>query len=78
MIHLPGVLAAANEVQRVCQEQRWRFCFERVLIRQHGKLDLTLIRAELIPLLEHKGELEASAKLERMLATVERRLRAKP
>jgi hypothetical protein len=30
------------------------------------------------PLLELKSELEASAKLERMLAAVERRLRAKP
>jgi hypothetical protein len=51
---------------------------ERVLIRQHGKLDLKLIRSELTPLLELKGETEALDKLERMLATVERRLRAKP
>ena len=48
---------------------------ERVLIRQHGKLDLALVRSELKPLLELKGEPEALDKLERMLATVERRLR---
>jgi hypothetical protein len=51
---------------------------ERVLVRQHGNLDLKLIRSELKPLLELKGETEALDKLERMLATVERRLRAKP
>ena len=50
---------------------------ERVLIRQHGKLDLRLIRSELKPLLELKGELDALDKLERMLITVERRLKAK-
>ena len=50
---------------------------ERVLIRQHGKLDLAQVRAELKPLLELKGEPEALDKLERMLATVERRLRTK-
>ena len=27
MIHLPGVLAAAEEVQNLCQRQGWRFCF---------------------------------------------------
>ena len=27
MIHLPGVLAAAGEVQGFCQRQAWRFCF---------------------------------------------------
>jgi hypothetical protein len=51
---------------------------ERVLIRQHGKLNFGQIRAELTPLLELKGEREALDKLERMIATVERRLRAKP
>ncbi|MBM3839162.1 MAG: hypothetical protein FJ398_14585 [Verrucomicrobia bacterium] len=51
---------------------------ERVLIRQHGKLDLKQIRAELKPLLELKGEPEALEKLEQILATVERRLNAKP
>ncbi len=50
---------------------------ERVLIRQHGKLDLALVRSELKPLLELKGEPESLDKLERMLATVERRLRTK-
>lgn len=50
---------------------------ERVLIRQHGKLDLAQVRSELKPLLELKGEPEALDKLERMLATVERRLRMK-
>lgn len=49
---------------------------ERVLIRQHGKLDLDLVRAELEPLLDLKGEPEAMEKLRRMFATVERRLGA--
>lgn len=51
---------------------------ERVLIRQHGKLDLDQVRSELKPLLELKGELEALDKFERMIVSVERRLRAKP
>jgi len=51
---------------------------ERVLIRQHGKLDLAQVRAELKPLLELKGAVEAMDRLERMLVTVEHRLRAKP
>lgn len=51
---------------------------ERVLIRQSGKLNLAQVRSELRPLLELKGELEARDKLERMLAKVEQRLRAKP
>lgn len=50
---------------------------ERVLTRQHGKLDWKQIRAELGPLLELKGAVEAMAKLERILVTVEQRLRAK-
>ena len=50
---------------------------ERVLIRQHGKLNLEQIRAELKPLLDLKGEIEALEKLERLIATVEQRLRAK-
>jgi hypothetical protein len=50
---------------------------ERVLTRQHGKLDWKLVRAELKPLLELKGAVEAMDKLEQMLATVERRLRTK-
>lgn len=50
---------------------------ERMLIRQHGKLNLNQVRSELKPLLELKGEPEALDKLERMLATVERRLRTK-
>src|SRR5712671_4072811 len=45
---------------------------ERVLIRQHGKLNLTQIHAELKPLLELKGENEALDKLDRLQATVER------
>jgi len=51
---------------------------ERVLTRRHGKLNLTQIRAELKPLLELKGAPESLDKLERMLATVERRLKSKP
>lgn len=27
MIHLPAVLAAAEEVQAFCQKQGWTFCF---------------------------------------------------
>ena len=50
---------------------------ERILIRQHGRLNLAQIRSELKPLLELKGESDALDKLERMLATVERRLHAK-
>jgi hypothetical protein len=50
---------------------------ERVLTRQHGKLNLKQIRAELKPLLELKGAPESLDKLERLLATVERRLQTK-
>src|SRR5437588_1204376 len=51
---------------------------ERILIRQHGKLNFEQIRSELKPLLELKGENEGLEKLERLQATVERRLQAKP
>lgn len=51
---------------------------ERVLTRQHGKLDLAQIREELPPLLELKGEPEAMAKLEQKIAIVDRRLRSNP
>jgi hypothetical protein len=51
---------------------------ERVLIRQHGKLDWKLIRSELKPLLDLKCEPEALDKLEELAETVERRLRTKP
>jgi len=50
---------------------------ERILVRQHGKLNLVQIRSELQPLLELKGESEALDKLDRSLATVERRLASK-
>jgi|ERR1051325_4429545 hypothetical protein len=50
---------------------------ERILIRQHGKLNLGQIRSELKPLLELKGEMDALAKLDQKLTTVERRLRSK-
>jgi hypothetical protein len=50
---------------------------EGVLIRQHGKLDLGQIRAELKPLLELKGAPESLDKLQRMLDTVERRLKTR-
>ncbi|MBM3888600.1 MAG: nucleotidyl transferase AbiEii/AbiGii toxin family protein [Verrucomicrobia bacterium] len=49
---------------------------ETVLIRQHGKLDLLLIRSELAPLLELKGEPESLETLERMISDVEGRLRS--
>ena len=48
---------------------------ERILTRQHGKLDLSQIREELQPLLELKGEPEAFARLERKIATIDRRVR---
>jgi hypothetical protein len=50
---------------------------ERVLVRQHGKMDLAQVRSELKPLLELKGEPDAMDKLERMIATVERRIFSK-
>lgn len=48
---------------------------ERILTRQHGKLDLGQIRDELRPLLELKEEPEALARLDQKVATVDRRLR---
>lgn len=51
---------------------------ERVLVRQHGKLNMTQIHTELKPLLELKGEMELLDKFERKIATVTQRLRAKP
>jgi hypothetical protein len=51
---------------------------ERVLTRQHGRLDLDLIRTELKPLLELKGAPEARDKLERVITLVERRLSTEP
>jgi hypothetical protein len=49
---------------------------ERVLIRQHGHLDLNLIRSELSPLLQLKGEPEAMDRLAQKITTIERRLQA--
>ena len=49
---------------------------EELLARQHGKLNLAQVRAELAPLLELKDDPDALPKLDRMLAIVERRLRA--
>ena len=50
MIHLPGVLAAAEEVQAFCQEHSWRFCFiGGVVVQRWGNprltqdVDLTLL-----------------------------------
>jgi hypothetical protein len=51
---------------------------ERVLTRQHGKLNLIQIREELKPLLELKGTPEALDKLEQLQATVARRLKTLP
>ena len=48
---------------------------ERILTRQHGKVDLSQIREELQPLLELKGEPEALARLEQKIATIGRRVR---
>jgi hypothetical protein len=47
---------------------------ERILTRQHGKLDLSQIREELQPLLELKGEPEASERLEQKIVTTDRRV----
>lgn len=49
---------------------------ETILVRQHGKLNLAQIRSELQPLLELKGEPDALPQLEKMIATVDRRLGA--
>ena len=85
MIHLPRVLAAADEVQRFCHQRDWRFCFiGGIAVQRWGEprftqdVDLNQIRSELKPLLELKGEMDALAKLETKIATVERRLRTKP
>ncbi len=50
MIRLPGVLAAASEVQRFCQHHGWRFCFiGGVAVQRWGEprftqdVDLTLL-----------------------------------
>jgi len=48
---------------------------ERILIRQHGKLNLAQIRAELEPLLELKGASDSLKKLEQQVATIKHRLR---
>jgi hypothetical protein len=47
---------------------------EGVLTRQHGKIGFARIRSELPPLLDLKGEPESLERLERLIATVERRL----
>lgn len=60
-----------------CRDLDWGDV-ERVLIRQHGKLDLNLLRSELPPLLELKGESGALDRLEQKIKTVEQRLRARP
>lgn len=49
---------------------------ESVLIRQRVKLDLSLVRKELKPLLELKGQPEAMTKLDTLIGTVNRRLSA--
>ena len=46
---------------------------EQVLARQHGKLNLAQVRAELGPLLELKGQPEAIARLDDLIAQVSRR-----
>jgi hypothetical protein len=50
---------------------------ERVLTRQHGKLDLTLVRTELQPLLDLKGEPEGMTRFDQKLSLVARRLRTR-
>jgi hypothetical protein len=42
MIHLPGVLAAAGEVQHFCLERQWQFCFiGGVAVQRWGEPRLT-------------------------------------
>ena len=48
---------------------------ERILTRQHGRLDLSQAREELRPLLDLKGEPEALVRLEQKIATIDRRVR---
>ena len=48
---------------------------DRILTRQHGKLDLVQIGEELRPLLELKGEPEAFVRLEQKIGAIDRRLR---
>src|SRR5216117_3175045 len=50
MIHLAGVLAAAEEIQAFCQQQSWPFCFiGGVAVQRWGEprltqdVDLTLL-----------------------------------
>jgi len=47
---------------------------EQVLIRQHARLDLSLVRSELEPLLELKEDTAAMGKLDQILLRIERRL----
>ena len=47
-----------------------------MLTRQRVKLDLSLIRRELKPLLDLKGQPEAITKLDGLIVTVNRRLSA--
>jgi hypothetical protein len=51
---------------------------EQILIRQHGRLDLEQVRAELKPLLELKGQPETMLKLDGLIAAADRRLHSKP
>lgn len=48
---------------------------ESVLIRQHGLLDLAIVRKELPPLLEIKSDSEAMNRFERMVSTVNDRVK---
>ncbi|HEY8749656.1 MAG TPA: nucleotidyl transferase AbiEii/AbiGii toxin family protein [Tepidisphaeraceae bacterium] len=51
---------------------------ESILSRRHGRLDLAHVRRELPALLELKDDFESMGKLERMIASVDRRLRQDP
>jgi hypothetical protein len=76
MIHLPRILAAAGEIQAFCQKQGWRFCFiGGVAVQRWGEPRLT---QDVDLTLELKGAIEAMARLEQMVAKVERRVRANP
>ena len=57
------------------RNQDW-FDVEQVLTRQHGKLDLQLVRSELEPLLELKDDTAAIGTFEKTRAIVDRRLRS--
>ena len=67
------IYATALEVQNFCENRKWKFCvIGGVAVHRWGEvrvtMDLDLIRAELKPLLELKGEPENAERLEKLIA----------